>query len=78
MPIATPESSVTFSVPEEEDDLTITERCAPVCLAIAAFAAANTALRALGFGGRGRRRPTADHHECRRYEREGQAEARNA
>ncbi|MGD0986020.1 MAG: hypothetical protein ABSA65_19765 [Acidimicrobiales bacterium] len=44
MPSVTPESLVTFSVPEDEPDVTVNDRRAPVCLAMAAFADASTEL----------------------------------
>jgi hypothetical protein len=42
MPSVTPKFSVTFSVPEDEVDVTVNDRRALVCLAMAAFADAST------------------------------------
>jgi hypothetical protein len=44
MPSVTPKFSVTFSVPEDEVDVTVNDRRALVCLAMAAFADASTEL----------------------------------
>jgi hypothetical protein len=44
MPSVAPKFSVTFSVPEDEVDVTVNDRRALVCLAMAAFADASTEL----------------------------------
>jgi hypothetical protein len=44
IPLVTPESLVIFSVLEDELEVTVNDRRAPVCLAMAAFADASTEL----------------------------------
>jgi uncharacterized OB-fold protein len=44
IPCVTPESLAIFCVPEDELDVTVNDRRAPVCLAMAAFADASTEL----------------------------------